>query len=76
MGSETVGVARGGQRGHGHPKFLENIVILCFETRFSKQNSVISLKSNILPLPNFLAPQIFGLDTPLSETSHKSVLCG
>jgi len=23
------------------PKFLENIVILCFESRFSKQNSVI-----------------------------------
>jgi len=41
------------------PKFLENIVILCFERRFSKQNAVIRLKSNVL------APQIFGLDTPL-----------
>jgi len=41
------------------PKFLENIVILCFERRFPKQNSVISLKSNIL------APQIFGLATAL-----------
>jgi len=37
------------------PKFLENIVILCFERRFSKQNSVIRLKSNILPPPNFWA---------------------
>jgi len=41
------------------PKFLENIVILCFEKRFSKQNSVIRLTSNIFgpqnvwPLPNF-----------------------
>ena len=34
------------------PKFLENI-ILCFERRFSKQNSVIRLKPNILP-PIFL----------------------
>jgi len=30
------------------PKFLENIVILCFETHFSKQNNVIRLKLNIL----------------------------
>jgi len=35
------------------PKFLENIVILCFERRFSKQNIVIGLKSNILA-PKFL----------------------
>ena len=40
-------------------KFLENIVILWFERRFSKQNSAIRLKSNIL------APQIFWLATPL-----------
>jgi len=36
------------------------MVILCFERRFSKQNSVISLKSNILA-----TPQIFGPATPL-----------
>ena len=30
------------------PKFVENIVILCFKRRFSKQNSVIRLKLNIL----------------------------
>jgi len=30
------------------PKFVENIVILCFERRFSKQSSVIRLKLNIL----------------------------
>ena len=37
-----------------HPKFLENIVILCFEKRFSKRNSVIRLKSNILAPQKFL----------------------
>jgi len=37
-------------------KFLEHIVILCFERRYPKQNSVISLKSNILRLTkNFWA---------------------
>jgi len=40
---------------HGLLKFLENIVILSFERRFSKQNSVIRLKSNILPPANFWA---------------------
>ena len=40
-------------------KFLENIVILGFERRFYKQNSVIRLKSNTL------VPQISGPATPL-----------
>jgi len=35
-------------------KFLENTVILCFERRFSKQNSVIRLRSSILHPPKFL----------------------
>ena len=39
---------QGGPKGPCPPKFLENIVILCFERRFSKQNSVIRLKLNIL----------------------------
>jgi len=30
------------------PKVVENIAILCFERRFSKQTSVIRLKLNIL----------------------------
>jgi len=47
-GDQSTGVARGGQRGHAPPKFLENIVILCFESRFSKQNGIIRLKLNIL----------------------------
>jgi len=49
-------------------KFLEHIVILYFERRFSEQNSVIRLKSDILAPPNFLAPQILGLATPLIQT--------
>jgi len=60
-----IGVDRGGAKGPCPPKSLENIVILCFEKRFSKQNSVIRLKSNILAPPNFLALQSFGLATPL-----------
>jgi len=46
-GHESIGVARRSQRDHAL-KFLENIVILCFERRFSKQNSVIHLNLNIL----------------------------
>jgi len=47
-----IGVARGGQRGHGPSKFLENTVILFFERRFSEQNILIRIKSNISP-PKF-----------------------
>jgi len=42
-------------KGPCPPKFLENIVILCFERCFSKRNSVIRLKSNILATKNFRA---------------------
>jgi len=35
--------------------FSENMVILWFERRFSKQNTVIRLKSNILPHPKLLS---------------------
>jgi len=55
-----IGVAMGWAKGAmPTPKFLENIVNLCFEKRFSKQNSVIRLKSNTLAPPNFLAPSKF-----------------
>jgi len=64
--------SQGGQRGHGpQKKFLENIVILCFEKRFSKQNSVVPPKSNILDLQNFLPSQIFVLATPLLVRRNK-----
>jgi len=49
---------QGGPKGTWSPKFLENIVILCVERRFSKQNSVIHRKSNILA-PQFFFPQNF-----------------
>jgi len=52
------------------PKFVENIVILCFENRFSKQSNVIRLQSNILT-----PPQIFGLATPLFRCTHENVVC-
>jgi len=45
--------SQGAAEGPYPPKFLENIVILFFERRFSKQNSVIHLQSNILAPPNF-----------------------
>ena len=38
------------------PKFLEHIVILCFERCYPKQISVIRLKSNILDLQIFCPP--------------------
>jgi len=42
-----------------NPKFLENIVILCFDSRFSKQ---IRIKSyTLVPPKNFGPPQILGL---------------
>jgi len=46
--------SQGGPKGPCPPKFLENIVILWVERRFSKQNNAIRRKSNILP------PQILG----------------
>jgi len=47
--------SQGGQRDHGPSKYLENIVIVCLEKRFSKQNSLFRLKSNVLSPPKFLA---------------------
>ena len=57
--SMCIGVARGGQRNHGPSKYLEHIVILCFERRFSKQNCAIRLKSNILVSPKYFGPLKF-----------------
>ena len=54
-----IGVASGGPKGPCPPKIFRTYSHLYFERRFSKQNSVIRLKSNILP------PKIFGLATPL-----------
>jgi len=51
--------SRGGKGAMPSKKILENTVILCFERRFSKQDIVIRLISNIL------APKRFGQATPL-----------
>jgi len=59
--------------GHDSPKILENVAVLCFERRFSKQNSVIRLKSNILGTRKFLPPQIFRLATPLGMTLYSCI---
>jgi len=48
-----------GQMGHVPAKLLENIFNLCFEKRFSKQISVIRLKSNILSPPIFRPPNFW-----------------
>ena len=37
-------------------QILAYLIILCFERRCPKQNTVARLKSKILPLTNFLAP--------------------
>ena len=67
----NVGVDRVGQKGHATPpKVLENIDILCFESRFFKQNSVIRLKSNILAPPQIFAPPKF-----LGWLRHWSQMC-
>jgi len=56
-------------------KVLENIVILCFERRFSKQNSVIRLKSNILAPRKFFPPKLWaGYPTGTSGLRRPSLL--
>jgi len=57
--SPNIGVARGGPKGPCPPKFLKRIVILYFQRRFSKQNRIILLKSDILASPKiFCHPPI------------------
>jgi len=54
-----IGVARRGQRRPWLQNILTRLVILCFEKRCPKQNTVARLKSKDFP------PQNFGLATPL-----------
>jgi len=58
-----------------YPPTLENMVILYFERRFSKQNSVIRLKSNILDPTIFFPKKIFGLATPLPWSTSATLSC-
>jgi len=52
---EAIGIVRKAQGAMHLTKFLAYIVILCFERRYPKQNSVIRLKSNILAQKKFWA---------------------
>jgi len=54
-----IGVARGA-RGPGTSKYLKRVVILCFERRYFKQNSVFLPK-----IKHFGPSQTFGLATLL-----------
>ena len=68
FGGANIGVAREAKGAMTPPKFLENIVILCFERRFSKENSAIRLKSNIFAPPtNFWAGYATGCEGFLPE---------
>ena len=64
----SIGATRGAIGAMPPKKFLEHIVILCFERRFFKQNSVIRIISNIPPPKYFGPSQIFELATPLSRS--------
>jgi len=68
----TIGVARGGAKESWPPKFLEKIVILCFERRFFKQSSVIRQKWNILSPQMFWHPPNFW--TGYATGTHADIL--
>ena len=51
--------SQGDPGGHAPTKFLAYTVILCFKMRYPKQNSVIRLKSDILPTPQIFCPPKF-----------------
>jgi len=78
-----IGAARRAYRAIPPLKFLEHIVLLCFERRFPKENSVIRLKSNILASTKCLGwqrywsekPRLQGTGIPLIEISNKLLLC-
>jgi len=55
------------------PQFLENIGILCFESRF-RNNSVIRLKSNILSPPNSWAGYATESESLKASTQSSSPL--
>ena len=60
--------SQGGPRGPCPPKFLKHRVILCFERRYSKQNSVICLKSSLL------TPSLFWTGYATARIVLKSLL--
>jgi len=73
---QPIGVARRAQESMPLPKFLQYLVILRFERRYPKQNTVAHLKSNILARQFFWA----GYATPstanftMRQQTHKNKL--
>ena len=56
-----IGVARGGLGVPGPPQIFITQLFCALRSGFSKQNSVVRLKSNILATPNFLtSPKFVG----------------
>jgi len=53
-------------------KFLEYIVILCFERGYTKQNTVFRLKSNILPPPVFVLATLLTMNLVSVDPFHVS----
>ena len=71
----NICVPKGEPKRPSPHKLLENIVILYFESRFHKQNSVIRPK-----IKHFAPPQIFRLATPLpakwtGKAGHETKIC-
>jgi len=64
-----TGIARGAY-GAILPKFLEHIVVLCFERRYPKQNSVNSFLPNSFD-PLFLAGYATGFIERLMRAAKK-----
>jgi len=67
--------SQGRPKGPWPPTFLENIVILCFERRFSKQNRVVRLISNILAPPQFFWPSPNFRAGYATDLSHTLIEC-
>jgi len=62
--SSVIGVATvGGQSGHGSPKFLAYLVVLRFEKRLPKPNTIARLKSKISLVPKFRVVGLVGYGT-------------
>jgi len=57
----TMGVARGIKGAMNPTRFVAYLLVLCFERRYLKQNTVARLKSSILPPPNVWADYATGV---------------
>ena len=74
QGNKQVVSIEGAKEAMAPLKCLEHIVILCFQRRFSEQNSVIRLKWNILPPQNFRASYATGCEV-MQNLWHCGEIC-